>query len=666
MSRDQRPGSAANPQAAAAALFQNAVQAFQTGRLAEAEQACRRILAQFPSNPSALHMLGAIALRTGHLDDAKTLIGRALSQNPRDPDVHNSLGAVQLELKDYAPALRSFDAALKLRNAYPDAHANRARVLLELNRFDEAAASARQAVALRPDFFDAWTHLGNALLQFGQLDDADGAFKRAVALRPNHAGAHNNLGRVAHDRGALRAAAAEFRRAIELAPADPDGYVNLGHTLNRSMLPDKAEAVFRDALKLAPTELRALVGLGDALLQQGRIDEALDVHRNAVALHPADSEAHLRLGLAYMNVGRRDQSMESLNAALRIKPDSALALARLLEVRDPKPDDSLFLRIEKLLALGHLTGDDESLLRFALGKTLLKAKDGARAFAHLDRANRLRRSQIDFDISKAEEFLAAIARRFTPDLFQRFAGAGALSGRPIFVVGMQRSGTTLIEQILASHPQVWGGGELGILDDLTSRLPEPGYPGGLSTFDPAALTELGRAYLAQTDQLANGRARLIDKMPGNFIAAGLIALALPNARIISCRRNAVDTCLSCYSQGFDNVPFSHDLVELGRYWRAYDALIAHWRDLLPSDRFIDVQYEDVVADTEFQARRLVAFAGLEWDDACLAFHKTERTISTASINQVRQPIYTSSVRRWAPFAAQIQPLLQALGLEQPA
>ncbi len=249
----------------------------------------------------------------------------------------------------------------------------------------------------------------------------------------------------------------------------------------------------------------------------------------------------------------------------------------------------------------------------------------------------------------------------------RHANSGAPSERPIFVVGMPRSGTTLVEQILASHPQVWGGDELGVMGSLAANLPAPGYPGVMTNIDPAALLDLGRNYLTQTEALAQGRARLVDKMPANFALAGLIALALPNARIISCRRDPVDTCLSCYSMEFSNanVRFSYDMTELGRYWRAYDKLVAHWRKILPPDRFLDVQYEDVVADIEPQARRLVAFAGLDWDDACLAFHKAERAVHTASVNQVRKPIYTSSVRRWAPFAAQLRPLLRALEIEEP-
>jgi hypothetical protein len=224
----------------------------------------------------------------------------------------------------------------------------------------------------------------------------------------------------------------------------------------------------------------------------------------------------------------------------------------------------------------------------------------------------------------------------------------------------------LVEQILASHPDVWGAGELMTINHLVDDLPPPGYPRIMATIDADRVRKLGEAYLAAVLPMAHGRKRLVDKMPGNFVNAGLIALALPGARIIHCQRDPVDTCLSCYSLDFTGAqPFCYDQAELGRYWRAYDRLMAHWRTVLPPDRFIEVRYEQVVADLETQARRLVDFVALPWDDACLSFHKTDRVVRTASLNQVRKPIYKQSVRRWTRHARNLRPLLKALNIEEP-
>jgi len=257
-----------------------------------------------------------------------------------------------------------------------------------------------------------------------------------------------------------------------------------------------------------------------------------------------------------------------------------------------------------------------------------------------------------------------VAETFTPELYARLQGAGAPSELPVFIVGMPRSGTTLIEQIVSSHPQVTGAGELSAL-----RLVVEGsgvFPERLEALAEGEaadlLRQLGQAYLARVAPLAQGRARLVDKMPGNFLYAGMIPLILPGARIIHTRRDAVDTCLSCYTKLFGGEQsFAYDQAELGAFYRHYERLMAHWREILPSERFIEVDYESVVDNLEDEARRLTDFLGLSWDDACLNFHDNRRVVRTASVNQVRQPIYKTSKGRWQAYADYLGPLLAALG-----
>jgi hypothetical protein len=312
--------------------------------------------------------------------------------------------------------------------------------------------------------------------------------------------------------------------------------------------------------------------------------------------------------------------------------------------------------------------DDAITLAFALGKAWMDVGDADRAFAHLSRANRLKRSTFDYDVRAEVRRLGAIPHGVEA-LTQRSIGPGIASEAPVFVVGMPRSGTTLVEQILASHPDVCGGGELTAFQDATREtLREAGLSPGAqagrirleahSRFDPA---KLGRAYLGRVAHLAAGKARLVDKLPGHFQNLGLISLALPNARIIHCRRDPADTCLSCYATNFAAPkPFAYDLAELGQYYRAYAALMAHWRRALPPERMLEVRYEDVLEDLEGQARRLVAFCGLEWNPACLRFHETRRPVLTASVNQVRRPLYGSSQGRWRAYETHLRPLLEAL------
>jgi hypothetical protein len=289
----------------------------------------------------------------------------------------------------------------------------------------------------------------------------------------------------------------------------------------------------------------------------------------------------------------------------------------------------------------------------------------------LRKGNELKRRQSDYDEKSAVELFQRLRDVFDGGLLDRFQGEGDPSSMPIFVLGMPRSGSTLIEQILASHPQVHGAGELNDLDAAVSSVLGTGgkparYPECIPSLDGAILRQIGQTYLSRLlsrlPSCADGKVRIIDKLPGNFVHIGLIRLILPNARIIHTVRDAVDTCVSCYSKLFTSgQSFSYDLAELGRYYRGYRELTTHWRSVLPPDAMLDVVYEDVVDDLEGQARRMIDYCGLPWDDRCLNFDKTSRTVKTASAVQVRKPLFRSSVQRWRKYEAGLGPLLNELG-----
>jgi hypothetical protein len=334
------------------------------------------------------------------------------------------------------------------------------------------------------------------------------------------------------------------------------------------------------------------------------------------------------------------------------------------------PDDADFATLNGLLTSAEAAAaplENQLDLQFTLGKAHMDTGDAEKAFAHLDAGNRMKHATLAYDVREDAAQFAEIARSFGAGRLDRFSEGGDLSDRPIFIVGMPRSGTTLVEQILASHPQVHGAGELTALEEIVIDRLGPSLSPIARAQRMAALTQddlaaMGAAYVAKVAAMAPEGLRVTDKMPANFRLAGLIRLMLPNARIIHCRRDPVDTCLSCYARKFSRgQPFAYDLRDLGLYYRAYEALMAHWRDLLPPERFAEVVYEEVVGDLEAQARRLIAFCGLEWDDACLTFHQTRRQVRTASVNQVRQPLYRTSIARWRAYERHLGPLLDALG-----
>ena len=309
-------------------------------------------------------------------------------------------------------------------------------------------------------------------------------------------------------------------------------------------------------------------------------------------------------------------------------------------------------------------------LHFALGKAYLDAKMAKPASEHLATGNRMKRSSIVYDGDRMARWMQAIAEVFSAERFQRMQGSGAQGETPVFVLGMPRSGTTLIEQLLAAHPAVHGGGELAVMPRLMQRMhgadgsPRT-YPEFIHLFPPQHFAQTGVQYLAETVKLAPSAKRIVDKMTTNFLFAGLIHLALPDARIIHSRRDPLDTCFSCYNKLFTaGYDFSYDQTELGRFYRSYQKLMAHWRANMPASHFLEVDYEAVVEDVEGQARRMLEFVGLPWDESVLRFHETERPVRTASLNQVRQPIYASSIGRARVYRDHLAPLVKELEMSE--
>jgi tetratricopeptide (TPR) repeat protein len=499
-------------------------------------------------------------------------------------------------------------------------------------RLDEAAEAYRRILAIWPDTAEGYHHLGNVLKAQGKLDQAAAQYERAVALKPSLAQAHFQLGNVYRKQGKL----------------------------------DEAVTRYEQAIALRPQHARANNRLGNVLHRQGKLDEALARYQQAIALRPDFAEAYNSLGNLLKDLGKFDQALASFDQALALWPDYAEVHYNRADLKTFRVGDADLAALESLAADGHRLPPDKMVcIHFALAKALEDVGDYGRAFEHWLRGNALKRSEVHYDQASCRQGLRAIVDLFDSGLLDRFRAPGDPSPVPIFIVGMPRSGSTLIEQILASHPQVQAAGELKDLDRVVQAasdrggLPVP-YPELIQGLDADGFRRLGQAYLASLPTLSDGKTRITDKLPGNFLHLGLIHLILPNARIIHATRDPVDTCVSCFSRLFTDVPFSYDLTELGCHYRWYHELMAYWRSVLPAGALLDVSYEDVVDNLEAQARRLIDYCGLPWDDRCLKFHETNRPVATSSNVQVRRPLYRSSVERWRRYEAYLQPLLAEL------
>ncbi len=630
--------------APAARIFAEAVRLHQAGRFAEAAQRCEEALGREPMHHGAQQLLGALYVQRGKIESGLALLAAAVAALPEDPEARNNLGMA----------------------------------LQAAGRHAEAAAEYEKALKLRPGYAVAFNNLGNALDALGRRAEAIDRYREALTVEPRYPAACNNLGAALMKDNRPEEALTEFRRALTLRPDFAEARLNLGGALNLLKRHEEAATAFRQALGRQPDRPEAHLGLGKALQGLDCHREAIEHFCAAVRLRPALGEAHAALGLALQELGEAREAGDCFEAALGLEPRRPSHYFNLANLGRIASDDG---RIAAMLALAEdasLTVEEQSLLHFALGKALADAGEEARGFEHLIRGNALYRDRLTLNEADRVEFLRRVQDVFTPDLISRGRKTPDAGPAPVFIVGMPRSGSTLIEQILAAHPLVFAAGEVEAFRDAERGVGRgPRFPDNIPGITDADLAHIARSYLDRLSVLSRrGLAdagtprrrvgRIIDKMPANFRYAGLIRMALPQARIIHTVRDPVDTCLSCFAIPFERQPFSFHLGELGRYYRAYADLMDHWRAVLPADAILDVHYEALVNDFENEARRIVAWCGLEWDEACLRFQEAARPVKTASSVQVRQPLYRSSVGRWRPSDEVLRPLLEGLRMSEAA
>jgi tetratricopeptide (TPR) repeat protein len=451
----------------------------------------------------------------------------------------------------------------------------------------------------------------------------------------------------------------------------------LGNGFAKAASTREALAFYRGAVALKPDDADIHTKLGQAFESLSRPDEAIGCYREALVRNPAQVLVINHLGTALHAVGRFSEAKLAYQSAIELAPTTGAYYRNLAQCGRMVENDPYLLAMKYLVQqTDALTLDDRVHFHFGLGHALTEMGEREQGFNHLLEGNRLHRSRVDYDEAATLHGFELTRRHMTAEFLRRKHGTGNLSAAPIFIIGMPRSGSTLVEQILASHPDVIAGGELrdfpaAMVQVLGKRQTAAQFKpqtliAEIESVTPSQWLALGTEYVRRVDSALSTGApyrRMVDKMLMNFAYIGLIHLALPNARFIHTRRSPVETCLSCFARLFNNIPFSYDLRELGRYYREYDTQMAHWRDVLPEGTLIEVNYEDIVGDLEQQARRIVAHGGLEWDDACVDFHKTRRTVLTASSAQVRQPVYRTSLEAWLPAREHLQPLLDGLGPE---
>ncbi len=629
----------------------------QLGQAEAAIASCRRALELQPRFAAALGNLANAERARGALAAAIDGYRRLLALEPGLAAAHRNLGSALLESGDREGGIESLRRALELRPDFADAVAQLARALLAAGRGAEAIPHYDRLLARRPDV-ETLNDAGTLLFGQGRYQAAAGRFREALALAPDDARLHANLGLAVHCLGDFPEAIEQSRRAVELDPRLPQAYLHLGNALFATYALDAADTAYRAGLDVAPDHAGLHAAKAMVARALGRLAEADASARRALELRPGAADTIALLGSLAIDHGRFDEAESLLRQALAIDPELPEALTSLTAVRRMTPADAPWRdAAERALARG-LPVAHASNLHHALGKYHEDVGDREAAFEQHRAGNELsRRSRARYDRAEMTLRVTRILEAFDRSALAALRPGGLASERPVFVVGMPRSGTSLTEQILASHPQVHGAGEL-LYWNFAADEERAASPAQRA----ATIAGLGRTYLDALGTLAPQAARVIDKLPVNFRHLGLIHAALPGARFIHMDRNPLDTCLSIYFQGFSAAhPYATDFGDLAHYYREYRRLMAHWRVTLPLETLLEVRYEELVEDPEGQTRRMLAHIGMPWEPRCLEFYSTDRPVLTASNWQVRQPIGKGSVARWRRFEKFVGPLREALG-----
>jgi len=535
--------------------------------------------------------------------------------------------------------------------------------LLRAGQHTPAIMALARAIQSDPRHFEAHLALGAALMLCGRFADATAIFSHAVVLRPDSAAAHRDLGAAYDNQNLHDHAIAAFQKAVELAPNLADIHIRLGQLYAMYSRPEEASACFDRAADAKPNTTRARLLHSDARLLCRDMPAAEQWARRAIALDPASDAAHGTLGGLLYVQGRFDEAASCFEAALRLNPTAGKCWDGLARCRKYAATDSAIVdRMRAVLQRNDLPDYARMTIHFALGKVYDDGGDYARAMEQFEAANRLRAKDLAFDRAGLAAQIGRNIQRFTPDFMARAAsaavgaavGAAVADREPLFIVGMYRSGTTLAEQILSSHPDIAAGGELTVWGPMDLEL-----DAATGELDPDRMQAAAAKYLSALQRIGPSAHRVTDKLPVNFLRLGAIHALFPNARIIHCQRDAIDTCLSIYANHFNaRVPFAARKGDLTFYYQQYRRMMDHWRTVLPPTILLDLHYERLIADRDAETRRLIAFTGLDWNDLCLHPEHNKRAISTSSAWQARQPVYTTSLQRWRRYEPWIGELRQ--------
>ena len=638
------------------------------GKLDDAVASLKKAIQLNGTVPNFYSNLGEMERQRGNLDAAETALRKAITIDPNSAQAYNNLGIVHYDKREFAKAVESYTKANSLDKKYAEAHNNLGNALRALGKGAEALKEYEFAIEARENYPEAYNNLGTVLRDMQKLEEAELSYRRAVMLRPDYVEALNNMATLLISQKRYDEALRTLAETHKAHPEDMPTLLNITRAQLMRGNSQVADRAAKMALKLDPENVEALCLYGQASHELDRYDDAIEAFEKALKIQPNNIEALNFYGIALKSVGRLDDARATFAKALEVQPRAMGTYSNLVDLEKFTEDNPLFKAMVGIIGRAKNPEDEAfTALHFALGKAYDDIGDYEKALHHFAIGARLKRATLTYNEAEVFSFFDDIERIFTKEYFEKRPFEGNPSTLPIFIIGMPRSGSTLTEQIISSHPDVFGAGEIKTLSMCLGQLRQkfpllPKFPAMATSMKSSQYASVAEAYLGFLRQVSEGKfLRVTDKLLTNYYFAGLIHVLFPKAKIIHTMRNPIDTCLSSFTKLYkDDMPHSYDLRDLGRYYRKYQEIMQHWRDVLPKGVMLDVQYEEVVGDGEKKAREIIEFLDLPWNEKCLDFHRSERAVKTASVAQVRRPLYGTSVERWRRYGDGLKPLIDAL------
>lgn len=654
---------------ASRSALNEAVALINSGQIDKAESICRSAVEGNPEDINMVALLGATLLKSNKIPEAEKFLRRAVKLAPTFAKPHEDLGHLLLNKGEPAEAVRVLKTATRLDPDLGNAFFNLGKGLSMLSMGKQADEAFERSFELNPE--RKKLALAAEHQNAGRLDEAQQVYKEVLRNNPTNVDALRLMGTIALLKERIYEAERLFRRAVANAPDFVMAQLDLGRALKEQNRLEEAIEQFRKVINLEPANIPAHYLMASALSLTAQTYEAIEVYQRVLELHPKHAGAMLGLGHVLKTVGRQEEAIEAYRNCIRHLPQNGETWWSMANLKTYRLTDE---DIEQMQSMVSGSDDQDQKINeqsminilFALAKAFEDRGNYEQAWDYYHEGNSRQRVLENYDPVRTEVMNDRIVKVFNHEFLAENSGLGHSSKEPIFVVGLPRSGSTLIEQILASHSRVEGTSELpyaGLVATSLNRNRADGvnYPDAVRELGEEHFKRLGQDYLdfAQIHRTER-KPVFIDKMPNNFPAIGFLHLILPNAKIIDARRYPLDSCLSCYRQLFARgQTFTYDLTDIGEYFLQYERLMDHWHEVLPG-RCLTVQYEDVVTDFESQVRRLLEYCELPFEEACINFHETDRPVRTASSEQVRQPVYSKSVNFWRNHEANLEELIEVL------